>query len=164
MEEIYIDLGNGGFNITIDRIDISNVSIPVFKITSGVHGHKMSDIEIRMTPERIIRLGEFLIDEGEKSKSFYKDDNLTQLGVDADKINPWAGAANSKFTIRTKDSISEDEKINKIECPVCHSNSFKDNSTYENNGIFGPGWREWLVSESKVCLTCGVVFKTEIFK
>ncbi len=52
-------------------------------------GHDMGDMKIRMTPERLIELGEFLKSEGEKSKNYYKN-------IEA----AWDGLANSTFSIR----------------------------------------------------------------
>jgi predicted RNA-binding Zn-ribbon protein involved in translation (DUF1610 family) len=40
-----------------------------------------------------------------------------------------------------------------IPCPVCGSENIKQNT--KNNGIMGPGYHSWVVSES--CENCGVL-------
>lgn len=44
-------------------------------------------------------------------------------------------------------------------CPVCKSENIADNSTYQNNGIIGHGYRSWRTSDSRSCNDCGVIFK-----
>jgi len=44
-------------------------------------------------------------------------------------------------------------------CPYCNSKNIKDNSKYKNNGIFGPGYRRWKISDERYCDDCGGIFK-----
>lgn len=44
-------------------------------------------------------------------------------------------------------------------CPACRSTNFSDNSTYENNGIIGPGFASWKTADSRACNDCGCIFK-----
>lgn len=90
MSKIYIDLGNGGFNISVDKLNQkeNDENTPVLKIDGSILGHKMGEMNIRMTPERLIELGEFLISEGEKSKTYYNNQR---------ENDGWGGLACSKF-------------------------------------------------------------------
>jgi len=92
MSKIYINLGNGGFNISVEKLNIEKDvdNIPVLKINGSMIGHQMGEMKIRMTPERLIMLGNFLISEGEKSNEYYKDKKSDDI---------WGGLSNSKFTI-----------------------------------------------------------------
>ena len=47
----------------------------------------------------------------------------------------------------------------KIVCPVCKSEHITDNSTYQSNGIYGPGGASRKTSDTRSCDDCGVVFK-----
>ena len=75
MENFYIGLGNGNceFNISVDKLkhEYTNKELPHLNINGSMLGHKMCEINIRMTPERLIELGNFLILEGENSKKYY---------------------------------------------------------------------------------------------
>jgi hypothetical protein len=77
MGKINIGLGNGNceFNISVDKLnnEYTNEEIPHLNINASMLGHKMCEINIRMTPERLIELGNFLIVEGENSKNYYNN-------------------------------------------------------------------------------------------
>ena len=90
MSKIYIDLGSGGFNISVEKLNQkeNDENTPVLKIDGSILGHKMGEMNIRMTPERLIELGEFLISEGEKSKVYYNNKR---------ESDGWGGLACSKF-------------------------------------------------------------------
>ena len=45
------------------------------------------------------------------------------------------------------------ETIEKIPCPVCGSTNISQ--TRVNNGILGPGYHSWIISEC--CSNCGVM-------
>ena len=47
----------------------------------------------------------------------------------------------------------------KYKCPLCLSEDIEDISTYESNGIFGPGYTSWKLSDFRCCKNCGIVFK-----
>jgi predicted RNA-binding Zn-ribbon protein involved in translation (DUF1610 family) len=55
------------------------------------------------------------------------------------------------------DSINSESKpepeLKPFPCPVCGSEDVKQNR--ENNGILGPGYSSWVVSE--ICNNCGVL-------
>lgn len=99
MKRIYIDLGNSGFSITVDEEEITTPphetlgKIPVLNINGYRYGHTMGNMKIRLTPERLKELGEFLISESENSKEYYDNEN---------EDNGWGGLTNSKFTIKDK--------------------------------------------------------------
>ena len=93
MSKIYIDLGNGGFNISVEKLNIEKdvENIPVLEIKGSMLGHQMGEMKIRMTPKRLKLLGEFLISEGEKSKEYYENKNFNDV---------WDGLAKSKFNVK----------------------------------------------------------------
>lgn len=63
-------------------------------------------------------------------------------------------------TPTVKEILKELEKqVVIIRCPVCKSENIADNSTYQNNGIIGPGCASWKTSDSRSCNDCGVIFK-----
>jgi len=43
-------------------------------------------------------------------------------------------------------------------CPHCKSEKVEDNSMTQNNGIIGPGYSSWKVTNTRVCLDCGIIF------
>ena len=45
-----------------------------------------------------------------------------------------------------------------ITCPVCNSTDTKDISSYEGNGILGPGAANWKTFDARMCNDCGVHF------
>jgi hypothetical protein len=46
-----------------------------------------------------------------------------------------------------------------IHCPVCKSTNIEDNSIRQDNGIIGPGYASWKVTDTRCCKDCGVIFK-----
>jgi len=50
------------------------------------------------------------------------------------------------------------EKENLI-CPCCKSDDIKDISTYDSNGIIGPGCKTYKLSDVRSCNKCGVIFR-----
>lgn len=44
-------------------------------------------------------------------------------------------------------------------CPVCFSNDVTDISEYRSNGVLGPGYYRWKITDERCCNKCGVVFK-----
>jgi hypothetical protein len=102
---VYIGLGNSGFKFEVDKLykgnETGDENIPVLKIKANAQGHKMSEMEILITPDRLKQLGEFLIAEGERSKEYY---------VNKNEDGPWCGLARSKFGIHNlKDKAQQDE-------------------------------------------------------
>jgi hypothetical protein len=64
--------------------------------------------------------------------------------------------------MKTNDLNKEEQHtipVVKIRCPVCKSDNIEDDSTYQNNGIFGHGCRSWKTSDKRSCNDCGVIFK-----
>jgi len=49
--------------------------------------------------------------------------------------------------------------IDKYICPLCLSEDISDISKYESNGIFGPGYATWKISDFRCCNNCGIIFK-----
>lgn len=88
--KLSIHLGNGGFNFKVEKLSFKNNHIPVLNISADSFGHQMNEIKINSTPEHLKALGEFLIQEAEKSKSYYKNDR---------KNDPWNGLANCRLII-----------------------------------------------------------------
>lgn len=91
-QEINIDLGSGGeFKISVEKLYIEEsdfFNVPVLNITGSMQGHTMGKMQVRMTPDRLKQLGEFLILEGENAKKYYN--NPTEN-------DGWGGMARSKF-------------------------------------------------------------------
>lgn len=46
-----------------------------------------------------------------------------------------------------------------VYCPICKSENISDISTYQNNGIYGKGSKQWKVNDLYCCNDCGHVFK-----
>jgi len=44
-------------------------------------------------------------------------------------------------------------------CPLCKSKNILDNSTYEDNGTIGWGYKRWKTNDSLYCGDCGIIFK-----
>ena len=45
-----------------------------------------------------------------------------------------------------------------IVCPVCKGNDIQDNSQYKDNGGYVGHYEQWKVTDTRACLTCGVMF------
>jgi len=64
--------------------------------------------------------------------------------------------------LSTNKFYQEKEKIEEKEnliCPLCQSTDIQDESTYQNNGVCGPGYSSWKTSNLRSCKKCGIVFK-----
>ena len=59
-----------------------------------------------------------------------------------------------KITIKEKEQ--EEERINKIECPVCKSTDKIQRIKRKTNGIIGPGHSSWVTDDYLVCRSCGI--------
>jgi hypothetical protein len=87
-------------------------------------------------------------------KSFYTKD-----------YDPVSAATTINEYFSNPDNLKIDNRIKKeepklvIKCPVCKSKNISDNSTYENNGVLGPGYHSYKTSDSRSCNKCGVIFK-----
>ena len=88
MSKIKIDLGNGGFHFTVKKMENAKGVIPVLNINAEMFGHKMGEMEMRITPDRLKQIGEFLIEESVKADEYYNNEETV-----------WGGAANSKFFV-----------------------------------------------------------------
>jgi len=53
----------------------------------------------------------------------------------------------------------EEERIEKLKCPLCTSPDKKRIIKSENNGILGPSYHSWAIDEYFVCKKCGTMFK-----
>jgi C4-type Zn-finger protein len=52
--------------------------------------------------------------------------------------------------------ITEQNRIEQMECPVCKSNDKTRNNLVKDNGVFGPGCESHVVLTYYVCNDCGV--------
>jgi len=59
----------------------------------------------------------------------------------------------------TKPAKPQPKKEEELHCPVCGSTDIEDVSTYQGNGIFGPGAASWKTFDVRCCRDCGVLFK-----
>jgi hypothetical protein len=64
---------------------------------------------------------------------------------------------------KQKEKELEQERIDKITCPVCKSNDKIHHVKTKNNGIMGPGFSSWVTDEYLICKSCGVHY-TDITK
>jgi len=46
-----------------------------------------------------------------------------------------------------------------LQCPVCKSEKIEDISSYQSNGIYGPGSASWKTFDARCCNECGVIFR-----
>ena len=53
----------------------------------------------------------------------------------------------------------EEERIDKLPCPVCKSMDKAHIVKSGSNDIIGPGYRSWVIDEYYVCNECGVMFR-----
>ena len=51
---------------------------------------------------------------------------------------------------------AEFDRIDRMECPVCHSNGKTRHNIVKDNGILGPGYESHVVMTYYVCNDCGV--------
>jgi len=84
---IEISHGSGGIHFFVEELENEQVNIPQLVIDITANTNLVNKIEIKMTPERLKKLGAFLIECGEKCESNYKNPDST----------PWGGIVNSKF-------------------------------------------------------------------
>ena len=59
---------------------------------------------------------------------------------------------------KRKEEALEQERIDKINCPLCKSTNKIQRIKRKSNGIMGPGSASWLVEEYLICLDCGIHF------
>lgn len=52
------------------------------------------------------------------------------------------------------------EKLKGKKCPCCKSTDIDLIQQTKNNGVMGPGFSSWVVSENFACNDCGVLFIT----
>ena len=46
-----------------------------------------------------------------------------------------------------------------MKCPNCKSENTKHEKITDNNGVCGPGYNSWVITDYYVCQECGVMFK-----
>jgi hypothetical protein len=51
---------------------------------------------------------------------------------------------------------AEFDRIDRMVCPVCHSNGKTRHNIVKDNGVFGPGYESHVVMTYYVCDDCGV--------
>jgi hypothetical protein len=56
------------------------------------------------------------------------------------------------------DEVFKEKEI-KYKCPLCLSEDIEDISTYNSNGVYGPGFHSYKVSDFRCCKNCGIIFK-----
>lgn len=52
----------------------------------------------------------------------------------------------------------EAKRVKKMCCPACKGTEKNRIRKTENNGVYGPGCRSWVVDDYYICLGCGVHF------
>jgi len=52
----------------------------------------------------------------------------------------------------------ENNSISDTKCPACKSTNIKLVEKYKDNGIYGPGYRSWVVDSYYSCQNCGCRF------
>jgi len=57
---------------------------------------------------------------------------------------------------KQKEREQEEERISKIECPVCKSTDKIHHIKRQSNGIYGPGHSSWITDNYLVCRNCGI--------
>lgn len=57
---------------------------------------------------------------------------------------------------RQRKERAEQNRIDRMECPVCHSNDKTRHNIVKDNGVFGPGYESHVVMTYYVCNDCGV--------
>ncbi len=90
------------------------------------------------------------INEVFKNKKIEGELNMKEIMLDFQEKNEKKLAEDKK---------NEEARINKIQCPSCKSNDKEHIVKGDNNGIFGPGYRSWIIEEYYVCQSCGTMFK-----
>jgi len=80
-------------------------------------------------------------------------------GEPLDMSNFWADSIKRKEEEeerkRTEEAL-EQERIDKINCPVCKSTNKIQRIKRKSNGIMGPGHSSWITDEYLVCRDCGI--------
>jgi C4-type Zn-finger protein len=69
---------------------------------------------------------------------------------------------NNRYKRKTKiveEKTNQDNKIHNVTCPVCKSKNNEHIIKRNNNGVFGRGFRSWIIDDYFVCENCGVIFK-----
>lgn len=61
--------------------------------------------------------------------------------------------------IKEEKKKEEQKRIDNLKCPCCKSTNKKHIVKSNDNGIFGPGYKSWVIEEYFTCLDCGVMFK-----
>lgn len=87
---IEISHGNGQTNLSIEELHLEGSVIPQLVIDITANNNLVNKIEIKMTPERLRKIGEFLIECSEQCEKTYNNPDNTA----------WAGVVNSKFYVR----------------------------------------------------------------
>jgi C4-type Zn-finger protein len=80
-------------------------------------------------------------------------------GEPLDMSNFWENRKKQELAeqeIKRKEKEQEEERINKIECPVCKSTDKIQRIKRKSNGIMGPGHSSWITDDYLVCRSCGI--------
>ena len=80
-------------------------------------------------------------------------------GTPIDMSNFWTNRKKQELAeqeIKRKEKEQEEERINKIECPVCKSTDKIQRIKRKSNGIMGPGHSSWITDDYLVCRSCGI--------
>jgi len=80
-------------------------------------------------------------------------------GEPVDMSNFWSDSIKRKEEEqkrKIKEEEQENERINKIECPVCKTTDKIHHIKRESNGIMGSGFSSWVTDEYLICKGCGI--------
>ena len=72
-------------------------------------------------------------------------------------VSGWTGFDLNKAYEDMMAKPKEEPKL-EIKCPLCKSDNIWDSSTYDNNGIMGPGYSSWKTTNNRCCNDCGIMF------
>jgi transposase-like protein len=60
---------------------------------------------------------------------------------------------------KRKEEALEQERIDKINCPLCKSTNKIQRIKRKSNGIMGPGHSSWITDDYLVCRDCGIHYE-----
>ena len=78
--------------------------------------------------------------------------------VDLDP-NWYSNHLKAEAEVKEKARKKEEERIEKLCCPLCGSTKKLHIVKSGSNDIIGPGYRSWIVDEYYVCEKCGIMFR-----
>jgi hypothetical protein len=52
----------------------------------------------------------------------------------------------------------EQLRLDNISCPACKSKEKHFHNKYDSNGVYGSGYKSWLIESYIICMNCGVMY------